>query len=81
MYSGVCFLKKKQFEEKYNIKTSTVESLVNRIRDEQGRRYPIGSVTNCGRIIRVREDVFADMMTYGNAIEAGIAPAFGRMET
>jgi transcriptional regulator CtsR len=75
-YSGIVYLKKSQLIEKYSISPRQVDRVVQRIRAETGKRYPAGSITDCGRIIRIREDVFTDMMTYGNAINCGIAPPF-----
>lgn len=72
---------KRQLASRYGISISTVESLLRRIRDLIGVRYPRDAVTHCGRIVRIRSDVFDDLLAWGDAIEAGIAPAFGRRET
>jgi hypothetical protein len=74
------YKRKRALAEEYDISLSTVNRRIVWILKHQDR-YPAGSVIHSGTIPYIREDVFRDCMTYGNAIEAGIAPAFGRGET
>lgn len=70
------YLSKKQLVDQYSISLRTVDKAVNRIRDLIGVRYPTNAVTRYGAIIRIREDVFNDLMTYGDRIENETAPEF-----
>lgn len=70
------YLKKSQLEERYNISIGTVNNRVRFIRDRIGKRYPKDAVIDCGRVIRIREDVFHDCMVNMDRIEQGIAPEF-----
>ena len=70
------YLSKRQLVDQYSISLRTVDKAVNRIRDLIGVRYPSNAVTRYGAIIRIREDVFNDLMTYGDRIENGTAPRF-----
>lgn len=72
---------KRQLAARYGISVSTVDSLLRRIRDLIGVRYPRDAVTHCGRIVRIRSDVFDDLLAWGDAIDCGIAPPFREHET
>ena len=67
---------KRQLASRYGISISTVDNLIRRIRDLIGVRYPRDAVTHCGRIVRIRSDVFDDLLAWGDAIDCGIAPPF-----
>lgn len=70
------YLKKKDLMAEYSIGRSTVDAMFRRIQKLTGKRYPDGSVIHTGEIIRVRDDVFYDIMRYGDAIDCGVAPEF-----
>lgn len=70
------YLKKSQLKDQYNICLGTVDKRIRFIRDNIGTRYPNDSVIDCGRVIRIREDVFHDCMVNMDRIEQGIAPEF-----
>lgn len=72
---------KRQLADRYGISVSTVENLLRRIRDLIGDRYPRDAVTHCGRIIRIRSDVFDDLLEWGDAIDCGAAPPYRDRET
>jgi hypothetical protein len=70
------YLSKRQLTDQYSISLRTVDKAVRQIRDLIGIRYPANSVTRFGQIIRIRADVFNDLMTYGDRIENETAPEF-----
>lgn len=70
------YLKKTQLEEIYGISLCTVNDRIKRIRPLVGKRYPLDSIISTGRFVRVRGDVFKDMMLYKDLIEYGAAPKF-----
>lgn len=72
---------KRQLAARYGISISTVESLIRRIRSLIGVRYPRDAVTHCGKIVRIRSDVFDDLLAWGDAIDCGIAPEFREKES
>lgn len=72
---------KRQLAARYGISISTVESLLRRIRNLIGVRYPRDAVTRCGKIVRIRSDVFDDLLAWGDAIDCGIAPEFREKES
>lgn len=60
---------------------TAVEIINDNVRDLIGVRYPRDAVTHCGRIVRIRSDVFDDLLAWGDAIDCGIAPPFMDTET
>ena len=70
------YLRKTQLADQYSISIRTVDKAVRQIRDLIGIRYPANSVTRFGQIIRIRADVFDDLMAFGDRIENGTAPEF-----
>ena len=70
------YLKKSTLAAEYDISVRPVETLIQLIRKEIGKRYPPGCCIHTGYIIRVRDDVFEDCFLNRREIEAGTAPEF-----
>jgi hypothetical protein len=70
------YLKKSVLAKEYDIGLTTVNMRIRMIREQIPDRYPRGAVITTGGIIRVRDDVFEDVMINGDAIEHNVAPAF-----
>lgn len=75
------YLKKRDYADEYQISVSTVDSRIRKIRRLIGTRYPRDAIVHTGRLIRIRDDVFADIMQWDDAIDCGIAPPFVPRET
>lgn len=70
------YARKSTLARRHDICITTVDDRIRRIRALIGTRYPVNSIEQSSRFIRVRTDVFDDMMLYGDAIQCGVAPAF-----
>lgn len=68
--------KTKTLAAENELSMSSVYKILRFIESEIGDRYPVGSVVHYGRILRIRDDVFKDALTYGDAVRAGLAPEF-----
>lgn len=69
-------MNRKCLAEEYKVCSRTIDNRIHDIRMLIGIRYPESAVIRTGRFIRVRDDVFKDMMMYHDAIAKGYAPKF-----